>query len=59
VARFQIIRQMAAGFGDDLYTSFNKPLLLPVFFESCDIRPGRQFANALHGLDHVPKTGNV
>ena len=53
IARFQVIRKMTAGFGNDLNTALDEPLPLPVVFE-CLERHIRQYAtDALDRLDDV------
>jgi hypothetical protein len=53
IARFQIIRKMTTGFGNNLNTAFNEPLSLPIVFE-CFERHIRQYAiDAFDRLDDV------
>ena len=53
VARFQVIRKMTTGFGNNLNTALNKPLPLPIVFE-CQQRHVSQYTvDAFDRLDDI------
>lgn len=53
VARFQVIREMTTGFGNNLNTALNEPSPLPIVFE-CQQRHTRQHTiNAFDRLDDI------
>ena len=53
IARFQVIRKVATGFGNNLNATLNEPLPLPIVFERCQ-RHIRQYAvDAFDRLDNI------
>lgn len=53
MARLEIVRQMAARFGDDLDATLNQPLPAPVFLKRIERNACHLAANTLDGLDDV------
>jgi hypothetical protein len=53
MARFQIIRQMTTGFGNDLNTALDKPLPLPIVLKHLERDIRQNDANTFDRLDNV------
>jgi len=56
MASFQLIGQMPACLGNNLDTTFDKPLCLPVGLENLKWHIAQHRTNALNGLNNIRET---
>ena len=58
MTRFQLFREVAAGFGNNLDAALDKPLPLPIGFEHIERHIAQHGMNSLDSLDDVRQAGN-
>jgi hypothetical protein len=58
MTRFQLIREAAAGLGNDLDAALDKPLPLPIVHENIERLISEHGMNPFDSLDDVGQVGN-